>query len=169
LAVVKARTKRRPVRRAAAYYAVAGLDLRKEMERMGALHALGGPRGPLVRHTPTLTVRRASRPPRSRLGIAWPDEQRLSVTAYPGIRPSAVLETLCHELVHLYLGRGRGREGWHGARFKATLHAAIVERFEVEVARAPNAYHGHYAAAIERGLTAQARLFEPDELDRTAA
>jgi hypothetical protein len=169
LAIVKARAKRRPIRRGPAYYAVAGLDLRKEMERMCALEALGGARGPLVRHAPTLTVRRASRRPRSRLGVAWPDEHRLSVTAYPGIRPSAVLETLCHELVHLYLGRGRGREGWHGARFKATLHTAIIERFGVEVARAPNAYHGHYAAAIERGLTAQARLFEPDELDRRAA
>jgi hypothetical protein len=169
LASVKAQVKRRPVRRAPAYYAVAGLDLREEMERMCALEALGGSRGPLVRNAPNLTVRRASRRPRSRLGVAWPDEHRLSVTAYPGIRPSAVLETLCHELVHLSLGRGRGREGWHGARFKATLHAAIIERFGIEIARAPNAYHGHYAAAIERGLTAQARLFEPDELDRRAA
>jgi hypothetical protein len=136
---------------------------------MCGLEALGGPHGPLVREPPTLTVRRPARRPRSRLGVAWPDENRLSVTAYPGIKASAILETLCHELVHLYLGRGRGREGWHGARFKATLHAAIVERFGIETKRPPNAYHGHYAAAIARGLTGQARLFEPAELDRRAA
>jgi SprT-like family len=166
---MKPRHNRRTPRRPRAYYLVAGLDLRAEMERMCALEALGGATGPLARKPPTLTIRRPAKHPRSRLGVAWPDEHRLSVTAYPGIRASAVLETLCHELVHLYLGRGRGREGWHGARFKATLHAAITERFGIEVARAANAYHGHYAAAIERGLTAQARLFDPADAAGRAA
>lgn len=166
---MRPRTKRRPRRRRPSYYAVAGLDLREEMDRLCALEALGGANGPLVTRPPTLSIRRASQRPRSRLGVAWPDEHRISVTAYPGMRASAALETLCHELVHLYLGRGRGREGWHGAHFKATLHAAMVERFGLRVGRAPNAYHGHYAAAIERELTDQARLFDLGELDGRAA
>jgi SprT-like family len=166
---MRPRTKRRPRRRHAAYYTVAGVDLRAEMRRLCALEALGGANGPLVKRPPELSIRRASARPRSRLGVAWPDEHRISVTAYPGMRSSAALETLCHELVHLYLGRGRGREGWHGARFKATLHAAMAERFGLRSGPAPNAYHGHYAAAIERELTDQARLFDVDGLDGRAA
>ena len=155
--------------RSAAYYTVAGVDLREEMDRLCGLEALGGARGPLVKRPPTLSIRRAARRPRSRLGVAWPDQQRISVTAYPEIRASAALETLLHELVHLYLGRGRGREAWHGARFKATLHAAMTEGFGLRVERAPNAYHGHYAGAMERQLVVQSRLFPVSDPGERAA
>jgi len=64
-------------------------------------------------------VRRASKRP-NRLGFAVPAEFRLSVTAYPGIRPGDVLETLLHELTHLHVGRAAEAHTWHGPTFKAT-------------------------------------------------
>ena len=70
------------------------------MARLSALPALGGPDGPLVDRRPELAVRRASKRPRSRLGFAVPEEHRLSVTVYPGIRRGDIEETLLHELVH---------------------------------------------------------------------
>ncbi len=47
----------------------------------------GGEAGPLGRRPPALTVRRAAKRPRSRLGFAILEEWRISVTAFPG--PSA--------------------------------------------------------------------------------
>ena len=66
---------------------------------------------------PELKVRRAAARP-NRLGFAVPGEWRLSVTAYPGIRPGDALETLLHELVHLHVGRRPGAHAWHGRVFK---------------------------------------------------
>jgi hypothetical protein len=45
----------------------------------------------------------------------------------------------------------------------------MAERFGLQVGPARNAYHGHYAAAIERELTDQARLFDVENLDGRAA
>jgi hypothetical protein len=151
-----------------AYFEVAGVDLLDRMAGIVRLEALGGPSGPLARKHPALRVRRSARRPRSNLGWARPADWRLSVTAYPEIRASEVLETLCHELAHVYLGRGRGGEAWHGPRFKATMHALMVEAFGLTVARPRNRYAGYYAAALERELTAQARLFDVGGLERAA-
>jgi hypothetical protein len=151
-----------------AYFDVGGLDLLERMAWLVRLEALGGRRGPLARRHPALRIRRASRRPRSNLGWARPADRRLSVTVFPGIRPSEILETLCHELTHVYLGRGRGGEAWHGPRFKATLHALMVEAFGLTVARPRNRYAGYYAAALERELTRQARLFDLSSLERAA-
>lgn len=141
---------------------VAGIDLAAEVARLAPLRAFGGPRGPLARRHPELHVRRAGARPRSCLGRAWPEEWRISVTAYPGIRAGDALETLVHELAHLCVGRGRGSRRWHGARFRAVLHAAIGEAYGVAVEPSPNCYHGHYAEALERGLAIQPRLFDLD-------
>jgi hypothetical protein len=134
------------VRRHPAYYAVAGVDLRRELERLRALAVFAG--GPLARQSPELKVRRAARQP-NRLGFAVPGEWRLSVTAYPGIRRGDVLETLLHELVHLHVGRQVGAHRWHGRLFKATLARAMAEAYGIVDLRPRNVFHGAYAAAIE--------------------
>jgi hypothetical protein len=131
-----------------AYYRVAGIDLRQEMERLRALGVFA--RGPLADSSPELKVRRASRRP-NRLGFAIPDESRLSVTDYPGIRPGDALETLLHELVHLHVGRRRDGHAWHGRAFKDTLARAMAEAYGITV-RPPNCLHGVYADALERRL-----------------
>jgi len=133
-------------RRDRVYYLVAGIDLRREMERLRALRVFA--RGPLARSAPELKVRRAARRPNP-LGFAVPDEWRISVTAYPGIRPGDALETLLHELVHLHLGRRRGGHAWHGRAFKDTLARAMADAYGIVGVRPTNSLHGAYAEALE--------------------
>jgi hypothetical protein len=144
--------RRRP--RPASYYRAAGIDLCAEMERLCALPALGGPEGRLAGEPPELTVRRASRQPRSRLGFAVPAEHRISVTVYPGIRPADLLETLLHELVHIAVGPAAESRRWHGVTFTATLAAAMAEGYGVSGVGGPSARHGAYACAIAARLAA---------------
>src|SRR5690349_509282 len=79
------------------YFLVAGVQLDREMERLRRLPVFSD--GPLAKRRPDLRIRRAARKP-NRLGFAVPQEFRLSVTAYPGVRVGDVLETLVHELTH---------------------------------------------------------------------
>jgi len=116
------------------------------MERLRALPVFAD--GPLATRRPELKVRRASRKP-NRLGFAVPSEFRLSVTAYPGIRPGDVLETLLHELVHLHVGRAKEAHGWHGPTFKRTLAQAMREAYGVTIPIPRATLHGPYAEAIE--------------------
>jgi hypothetical protein len=138
-----------PRPRSQSYYLVAGVALDREMERLRALVAFAD--GPLPIRTPELKVRRASNRP-NRLGFAVPSEYRLSVTAYPGIRPGDVLETLLHELTHLHVGRAAEAHAWHGRTFKTTLARAMEEAYGIAVPPLANTLHGVYAAAIERAL-----------------
>lgn len=135
---------RRP--RPRSYYAVAGIALDKEMERLRQLPVFVD--GPLAAAAPELKVRRAQRRP-NRLGFAVPSEFRLQVTAYPGIRPGDVLETLLHELVHLHVGRAAEAHAWHGATFKRTLAEAMRQAYGVEIPIPRATTHGPYAEAIE--------------------
>jgi hypothetical protein len=144
------------VRRHPSYYVVAGIDLRREMERLRPLPVFA--RGPLAASSPELKVRRAARRP-NRVGFAIPGEWRLSVTDYPGIRPGDALETLLHELVHLHVGRRRGGHSWHGRVFKETLARAMAQAYGITV-RPPNTLHGTYAAALE-----ERRLLEGEQLE----
>ena len=116
------------------------------MERLRALPVFA--EGPLAARSPELKVRRASRRPQ-RLGFAVPSEYRLSVTAYPGVRPGDLLETLLHELVHLHVGRAAEAHAWHGPTFKRTLALAMREGYGVAARNARGARHGAYAEAIE--------------------
>jgi hypothetical protein len=116
------------------------------MERLRALPAFAD--GPLAERRPLLKVRRASRKP-NRLGFAVPSEYRLSVTAYPGIRPGDVLETLLHELVHLHVGRAAEAHAWHGPTFKRVLNRAMREAYEITIPTPRATLHGPYAEAIE--------------------
>jgi hypothetical protein len=116
------------------------------MQRLRALPVFA--RGPLAKSSPELKVRRTARRP-NRLGFAIPDEWRLSVTAYPEIRPGDALETLVHELVHLHVGRRPGGHAWHGRAFKRTLARAMAQAYGIVDLHAPNALHGTYAAALE--------------------
>jgi len=154
---VPERVRARPRRRPASYFHVAGVDLAIELERLCALEELGGNGGRIAIDPPELAVRRASRRPRSRLGFAVPGENRISVTAYPGIRRGDVLETLLHELVHIAVGPAIEARRWHGREFQATLRAAMAEAYEVTGVGARNAYHGAYADAIEARAAAPAR------------
>lgn len=142
-----ATARRTPVARPPAYYAVVGIALDEEMERLRALPVFAG--GPLAERSPQLKVRRASKRP-NRLGFAVPAEFRLSVTAYPGIRAGDVLETLLHELVHLHVGRAAEAHAWHGPTFKRTLARAMHEAYGVAAANSRSTLHGAYAEAIER-------------------
>ncbi len=138
------------------------------MERLCGLPALGGPDGPLVRNPPELAVRRASKRPRSRLGFAVPEERRLSVTSYPGIRRGDAEETLLHELVHVAIGASPGGRRWHGREFTETLRRAMGEAYGIGV-RTRNTYHGAYAEALERMHAREAALrargVHPDQLE----
>jgi len=116
------------------------------MDRLRALPVFA--EGPLAARRPQLKVRRASRKP-NRLGFAVPSELRLSVTAYPGIRPGDLLETLLHELVHLHVGRAREAHAWHGPTFKRTLGEAMREAYGVDIPIPRATLHGPYAEAIE--------------------
>lgn len=151
---VRLRPKRRPAMRRdpppprlPAYFTVAGIRLDRELERLRGLPVFAG--GPLAKRRPELKVRRASTRP-NRVGFAVPAEHRLQVTAYPGIRPGDVLETLLHELVHLHVGRAREAHAWHGRTFKATLARAMEEAYGVRGVGARSTLHGAYADAIER-------------------
>jgi hypothetical protein len=132
------------------YYRVAGVDLRAEMEGLSRLAVFGGEHGPLVRRQPTLTIRRASKRPRSRLGFAIPDEWRISVTAFPGQRPGDARETLVHELVHLVIGASPGSRRWHGREFTATMRQAMLEGYGIGGVKAKSSYHGAYAEVLEK-------------------
>jgi hypothetical protein len=139
--------RRSPTKRPPSYYAVAGVQLDGELERLRGLPVFAG--GPLTKKRPELKVRRASTRP-NRVGFAVPTEHRLQVTAYPGIRPGDVLETLLHELVHLHVGRAREAHAWHGRTFKATLARAMDEAYGVRGVPTRSTLHGAYAEAIER-------------------
>lgn len=138
-----------PRRRPRGYYLVAGVPLDAEMERLRRLGTFAA--GPLAERAPDLRVRRARRRP-NRLGFAVPTQFRLSVTAYPGIRPGDVLETLLHELTHLHVGRAPEAHAWHGPTFKRTLAAAMAEAYGVDGAAPRSTLHGVYAEAIEHRL-----------------
>jgi hypothetical protein len=145
------------VRRAPSYFEVAGVALDREMARLRTLEVFAD--GPLAAQEPELKVRRArSRP--NRLGFAVPTQFRLSVTAYPGIRPGDVLETLLHELVHLHVGRAAESHAWHGRTFKATLARAMGEAYGIVALPLPSTRHGIYAEAIQqvKGVRADARF-----------
>ncbi|MGV1047086.1 MAG: hypothetical protein ACOYD4_00990 [Solirubrobacterales bacterium] len=144
------KTLRRP-----SYYAVAGIALDREMERLRALPVFAG--GPLADRAPALKVRRASRKP-NRLGFAVPTQFRLSVTAYPGARPGDVLETLLHELVHLHVGPAAEAHAWHGPTFKRTLVRAMAEAYGIDGVRPSHTRHGVYAEAIEARIAAASHL-----------
>jgi hypothetical protein len=138
-----------PPPRARSYYLVAEIALDEEMDRLRALDVFTG--GPLAERRPELKVRRARQRP-NRLGFAVPSQFRLSVTAYPGIRPGDVLETLLHELVHLHVGRAAEAHTWHGPTFKRTLSRAMWEAYGVTIPIPRATLHGPYAEAIERSL-----------------
>lgn len=145
-----ARDREASERRPAGYYRVAGMDLEEEMARLTSLPVFGGEGGPLARCLPTLSVRRASKRPKTRLGFAIPDEWRISVTAFPGQRPGDAEETLLHELVHLFVGASSGSRRWHGREFKTTLRRAMREAYGIRQVTVNGSYHGAYADALER-------------------
>ncbi|HEX6782489.1 MAG TPA: SprT-like domain-containing protein [Solirubrobacterales bacterium] len=138
-----------PRPRPPSYYLVAGVALDAEMDRLRALPVFAD--GPLAGRRPELKVRRAGRKP-NRLGFAVPTEFRLSVTAYPGIRPGDVLETLLHELVHLHVGRAREAHAWHGPTFKRVLNRAMRQAYGVTIPTPRATLHGPYADAIETAI-----------------
>ena len=130
-----------------AYYLVAGVELDQELERLRALPVFAA--GPLAARRPELKVRRASKRP-NRLGFAVPTEFRLQVTAYPGIRPGDIQETLLHELVHLHVGRAAEPHAWHGRTFKQALATAMQQAYGIAIRSPSSTRHGAYAEAIER-------------------
>jgi SprT-like family len=134
------------LRRPPSYFTVAGVALHEEMGRLRELPAFAD--GPLAEREPELKVRRARRKP-NRLGFAVPSQFRLSVTAYPGIRPGDILETLLHELTHLHVGRAAESHAWHGKTFKRTLARAMEEGYGVTGPSPRGTIHGFYAEAIE--------------------
>lgn len=141
----RSRPKRRP-----AYYVYDGFDLGAELARLCGLEALGGPQGELASRPPELTVRRASKRPRNRMGFAVLDQRRISVTAFPGVRRGDLAETLLHELVHIHVGAAPGSRRFHGREFKDTLERAMREAYDLGPVRPRHSMHGVYAEAIER-------------------
>jgi hypothetical protein len=139
--------------RGRSYYVVGGVALDRELERLRALPVFAD--GPLATRKPALKVRRASKRP-NRLGFAIPAEFRLSITAYPGIRPGDIQETLLHELVHLHVGRSAEPHAWHGQTFKRALATAMEQAYGVTIRIPSSTRHGTYTEAIERARVVQA-------------
>lgn len=125
---------------------VAGVDIGGEAERLRGLPVFAG--GRLAHEAPAIKVRRSSRRP-TRLGFAIPDEWRISLTAYQGIRPGDVQETLLHELVHLHVGAEPGHRRWHGRAFRETLRRAMSEAYGIDGLAPRSTRHGVYADALE--------------------
>jgi hypothetical protein len=145
-----------PAKRSRSYYLVAGVALDRELERLRALPVFAD--GRLATRRPELKVRRAKKPP-NRLGFAVPTEFRLQVTAYPGIRPGDIRETLLHELVHLHVGRAAEPHAWHGQTFKRTLATAMKQAYGIAIRPPSSTRHGAYAEAIDRaGRSAVSRI-----------
>jgi hypothetical protein len=140
------RPRRASGRTRSAYFTVAGIDLEAEADRLRRLPVFA--EGKLPGRSPTLRIRRSRRRP-NRLGFAVPDQWRISVTAYPGIRPGDARETLLHELVHLHVGTEPGHRRWHGRVFGRTMRRAMAEAYGVEGVDPPNSLHGAYADALE--------------------
>jgi len=136
------------------------------MDRLRALPVFAD--GPLAERRPELKVRRASRKP-NRLGFAVPAEFRLSVTAYPEIRPGDVLETLLHELVHLHVGRAKEAHGWHGPTFKRVLSQAMREAYGIAIPTPRATLHGPYAQALETKFRETAEIRPDDAFLRSRA
>jgi hypothetical protein len=136
-----------PLRRGPSYYLVVEVALDLELDRLRALPVFAG--GPLAARRPELKVRRAGKRP-NRLGFAVPGEFRLQVTAYPGIRPGDIQETLLHELVHLHVGRAAEPHAWHGRTFKRALATAMRQAYGITIRPPSSTRHGAYAEAIER-------------------
>jgi hypothetical protein len=134
------------------------------MERLRQLPVFAD--GPLAKVAPELRVRRATRQP-NRLGFAVPSQFRLQVTAYSGIRPGDVLETLLHELTHLHVGRAKEAHAWHGRTFKRTLSAAMRQAYRVSIPTPRATLHGSYATAIETNLRDSAKNRVEQGLTRT--
>ena len=147
------------------YYTVAGVDLEREAEWLRGLPVFAG--GHLASRPPLIHVRRARRRPQ-RLGFAVPGEWRISVTAYPGIRPGDARETLLHELVHLHAGSEPGHRRWHGPAFRQALACAMCEGYGVEGVEPSNALHGAYAEALE-AMRARPRTGRPTQLELPVA
>ena len=135
-----------PPHRPASYYLVAGVALDRELERLRGLPVFVA--GPLATQRPQLKVRRASKRP-NKLGFAVPAEFRLQVTAYPGIGPGDILETLLHELTHLHVGRAAEAHAWHGRTFKRALAAAMKQAYGVDIPTPAHTRHGVYAREID--------------------
>lgn len=103
-----------------AYYTIDGIDLRAVLKTAWTLPIAKEwrERRRLPTVPPTLTVRRATAI-RSRLGFAYPDHHRISVTV-PKETPSPPIGTLLHEVAHVLVGKDEdGR--WHGLKFRACL------------------------------------------------
>ncbi len=151
-------------RRPPGYYKVDDFDLLVELNRLCVLPVLGGEDGELAKDPPDLAVRRASRRPRRNLGFAVPDERRISVTAYPGIRAGDLQETLLHELVHIAVGRSGG--AWHGSVFRRALAEAMRQAYGIDASPRAASIHGAYAEALEqrRRLRSRQPDLHPDQL-----
>ncbi|UJA21257.1 hypothetical protein HJD18_14235 [Thermoleophilia bacterium SCSIO 60948] len=148
--VRRAPTPRQRPRRRPSYFVYEGFDLGAELRRLCRLEAFGGPAGSLATDPPELTVRRASKRPRNRMGFAVLDQRRISVTAFPGVRRGDLAETLLHELVHIHVGAAPGSRRFHGREFKDTLERAMREAYDLAPVRPRHSMHGVYADAIER-------------------
>lgn len=122
------------------------MNLREEADRLRRLAVFSD--GLLPTNAPAIKVRRTSRRP-NRVGFAIPEEWRISVTAYPGVRAGDVQETLLHELVHLHVGAEPGHRRWHGRAFRETLREAMSQAYGITGIAPRSVRHGAYAEALE--------------------
>ena len=97
-----------------------------------------------------------------------PDQFRISVTAYPGIRQGDLLETCSTSWSTSTSAAGRAAHAWHERMFKQTLRQAMREAYGIGDLQPPSTRHGVYAAAIEAQLAAdsgQLRLLPAAETE----
>jgi hypothetical protein len=136
----------------AAYYTVDGVNLHDEMVKLCRLPAFGGRSGRMAKNPPKLRIRRAAEPPRSRYGIAWWFRNEIQVTTWPTRTRYSALETLLHELVHVYTRYDCDRP--HDKTFKRKFRDAAHEAWGI-LKWPEHAYHGTYEFALAEKARAE--------------
>lgn len=164
----KAREKRERQKRADRF-TVDGLNLEAEMKRLCRLKVFWRGNGKPMRE-PTLIVKRMKRYPQTRLGWCRYSDRTICVIAYPGIDRYDAMETLLHELVHVFEGTDTySKRPHHGDNFKRRFRDAMREAYGVSF-WPRTVYHGGLAQRLrDAAITPGGMRFKAETLDAGVA
>src|SRR5208337_717313 len=139
--------------RAAAYYTVEGVNLHDKLVEFTKLPVFATPDGGsnVRKYLPTLTLRRRSKRPLSRLGFCrYGVRAQISVSVWAGVTTTSLLETLLHEVVHAHVGRTSSSSACHhGTKFKSVFRLASEQAFGVRP-RLETRFHGEVTKLVEQ-------------------
>jgi hypothetical protein len=121
----------RKIKQTAAAYTWDGMDLRYALYVLCKLECVADVVS--TEKLPSFHVRRCSARPR-RLGVCWPEESRIQVSVWPGLKWESILETLAHEMAHLVDYR-RHPDVWRGSRrdIHGDLFKSVLAEIKAEI------------------------------------